>query len=88
MNRTLTSRNSSGRVTMEMVTKAIERANLHFLASNRDEAMFLAAGILLALDVEEFDIDVEGGIFTSPKVKITVTLNKGEPEQSITISPR
>ena len=82
----LTSRNSSSHVTVDMVFNAIKRAKAHFLASNRDEAMFLMAGILFALDVEDFNIDVDGGVFSSPIVKVKVTLNKGDPELTLTIA--
>ena len=82
----LTSRNSSSPVTTDMVLNAVQRAKSHFLASNRDEAMFLMAGILFALDVEDFSIDVEGGVFTSPTVKARIILNKGDPEITLTIA--
>lgn len=81
----LTSRNSSSHITTDAVIKAVERAKSHFLAAGRDEAMFLMAGILFALDVEDFNIDVDGGIWNSPTVRATVTLNKGDPEITITV---
>lgn len=72
-------------ITSGDIVEALERAKSYFLAANRDEAMFLMAGILFAVGVEDFHIDVDGGVWNTPTVRAKITLNKGDPEITITV---
>lgn len=86
MSKVLKSRDGSGKVTSGMVMDACQRAAKHFMAANRDEALFLMSGILLALDVEDFKIDVSGGVYDMASIKAEVLLNKGDHWVTLTVN--
>ena len=86
MPKVLKSRDGSGKVTSGMVMDACQRAAKHFMAANRDEALFLMSGILLALDVEDFKIDVSGGVYDMASIKAEVLLNKGDHWVTLTVN--
>lgn len=86
MPKVLKSREGSGKITSGMVMDACQRAAKHFMAANRDEALFLMSGILLALDVEDFKIDVSGGVYDIASIKADVLLNKGDHWVTLTVN--
>ena len=86
MSKVLKSREGSGKITSGMVMDACQRAAKHFMAANRDEALFLMSGILLALDVEDFKIDVSGGVYDIASIKADVLLNKGDHWVTLTVN--
>jgi len=86
MSKVLKSRDGSGNITSGMVMDACQRAAKHFMAANRDEALFLMSGILLALDVEDFKIDVSGGVYDMASIKAEVLLNKGDHWVTLTVN--
>lgn len=86
MPKVLKSREGSGKITSGMVMDACQRAAKHFMAANRDEALFLMSGILLALDVEDFKIDVSGGVYDIASVRAEVLLNKGDHWVTLTVN--
>lgn len=78
MPKVLKSREGSGKITSGMVMDACERATKHFMAANRDEALFLMSGILLALEVEDFNVCASGGVYDKVSIRAEVLLNKGD----------
>lgn len=86
MPKVLKSRDGSGNITYGMLMDACQRAAKHFMAANRDEALFLMSGILLALDVEDFKIDVSGGVYDMASIKAEVLLNKGDHWVTLTVN--
>ena len=87
MTKILKSREGSGKITSGMVMDACQRAAKHFMAANRDEALFLMSGILLALDVEDFKIDVvSGGVYDIASIRAEVLLNKGDHWVTLTVN--
>ena len=86
MTKILKSRDGSGKITSGMVMDACQRAAKHFMAANRDEALFLMSGILLALDVEDFKIDVSGGVYDRASIRAEVLLNKGDHWVTLTVN--